>query len=62
MYGSVSFNRGWEDYVQGFGTSTGDYWTGLQNIYYLTSSGKIGNFFILSSMLILLLNTIFHVI
>ena len=35
--GDVDFNRGWEDFVQGFGESTvdGDFWLGLEHIYNL---------------------------
>ncbi|XP_039902650.1 fibrinogen C domain-containing protein 1-like isoform X1 [Simochromis diagramma] len=37
--GSVNFFRGWEAYRDGFGTTTGEHWLGLQRIYSLTRSG-----------------------
>ncbi|KAM4745587.1 fibrinogen C domain-containing protein 1 isoform 2-T2 [Anableps anableps] len=37
--GSVNFFRGWEAYRDGFGTTTGEHWLGLQRIYALTRSG-----------------------
>nr|XP_061836038.1 fibrinogen C domain-containing protein 1-like [Nerophis lumbriciformis] len=37
--GSVNFFRGWDAYRDGFGTTTGEHWLGLQNIYALTRSG-----------------------
>nr|KAG5695458.1 hypothetical protein BaRGS_011300 [Batillaria attramentaria] len=36
--GSVDFYRGWEDYENGFGDVTGEFWLGLLNIHRLTSS------------------------
>ncbi|XP_021375241.1 SCO-spondin-like [Mizuhopecten yessoensis] len=39
LYGSVSFNRSWTDYVTGFGDLRGDFWLGLDNIHILTSRG-----------------------
>jgi ficolin len=34
--GSENFYRPWNDYVNGFGNRTGEYWIGLENIYRLT--------------------------
>ncbi|XP_068095437.1 angiopoietin-related protein 3 [Hyperolius riggenbachi] len=34
--GSVDFNQTWEDYRNGFGDLTGEFWLGLQKIYTLT--------------------------
>ncbi|XP_076810425.1 angiopoietin-4-like [Clavelina lepadiformis] len=31
--GEVNFNRGWDDYVRGFGNPRGEFWLGLENIY-----------------------------
>ena len=39
--GSQSFKRGWYDYKYGFGHAQGDYWAGLDMIYYLTSTGDV---------------------
>ncbi|XP_076801235.1 fibroleukin-like [Clavelina lepadiformis] len=36
MNGEVNFNRGWDDYVRGFGNLQGEYWLGLENIYRLS--------------------------
>ena len=36
---SISFDRGWNDYVQGFGERRGNYWAGLEEIHDLTSTG-----------------------
>ncbi|CAK8686821.1 unnamed protein product [Clavelina lepadiformis] len=36
MNGEVNFNRGWDDYVRGFGNPRGEYWVGLENIYRLS--------------------------
>lgn len=38
QHGSVSFNRGWTDYVTGFGDLRGDFWLGLEYIHLLTTS------------------------
>eukprot|EP00761_Pharyngomonas_kirbyi_P012397 gb/GECH01012424.1/.p1 GENE.gb/GECH01012424.1/~~gb/GECH01012424.1/.p1 ORF type:complete len:475 (+),score=85.35 gb/GECH01012424.1/:1-1425(+) len=40
MDGSVDFYRGWNEYVDGFGDVSGEYWLGLENIYFLTSNEK----------------------
>ena len=40
MNGGETFTRGWRDYQYGFGHTQGDYWAGLNQIYYLTSTGK----------------------
>ncbi|XP_041667737.1 angiopoietin-related protein 2-like [Cheilinus undulatus] len=37
--GSVNFFRNWETYKQGFGNMDGEYWLGLDNIYWLTNQG-----------------------
>ncbi|XP_019741354.1 fibrinogen C domain-containing protein 1-like isoform X2 [Hippocampus comes] len=37
--GSVNFFRGWDAYRDGFGTTTGEHWLGLQRIYAMTRSG-----------------------
>uniref|UniRef100_A0A3B3UPA6 Fibrinogen C domain containing 1 n=1 Tax=Poecilia latipinna TaxID=48699 RepID=A0A3B3UPA6_9TELE len=37
--GSMNFFRGWEAYRDGFGSTTGEHWLGLQRIYSLTRSG-----------------------
>ncbi|XP_026207146.1 microfibril-associated glycoprotein 4-like isoform X2 [Anabas testudineus] len=38
--GSVNFYRGWNQYKLGFGSPSGEYWLGLENIYHLTSERK----------------------
>ncbi|XP_064164765.1 angiopoietin-related protein 2-like [Anguilla rostrata] len=37
--GSVNFFRNWETYKQGFGNIDGEYWLGLENLYWLTNQG-----------------------
>ena len=38
--GSVSFNRGWVEYEEGFGDLNGEFWYGLQPLHCLTSQGQ----------------------
>jgi ficolin len=38
--GSEDFYRNWEEYKRGFGNRTGEYWLGLESIYYLTRSSS----------------------
>ncbi|XP_076139761.1 angiopoietin-related protein 2-like [Alosa pseudoharengus] len=38
--GSVNFFRNWETYKQGFGNIDGEYWLGLEHIYWLTNQGN----------------------
>ncbi|VDI62421.1 Hypothetical predicted protein [Mytilus galloprovincialis] len=38
--GSVDFNRTWEEYKQGFGNVTGEYWLGNEAIHLISTSGK----------------------
>ncbi|XP_028423224.1 microfibril-associated glycoprotein 4 isoform X1 [Perca flavescens] len=38
MDGTVNFIRDWDQYKTGFGNAAGEYWLGLDNIYYLTNN------------------------
>ena len=38
--GSVSFDRGWVEYEDGFGDLNGEFWYGLQTLHCLTSQGQ----------------------
>ena len=38
--GSVSFNRGWTEYEEGFGDLNGEFWYGLRVLNCLTSQGQ----------------------
>ncbi|XP_028423257.1 microfibril-associated glycoprotein 4 [Perca flavescens] len=40
MDGTLNFYRGWDQYKKGFGNAAGEYWLGLENIYYLTNNKK----------------------
>ncbi|KAF3706969.1 Angiopoietin-2 [Channa argus] len=37
--GSVSFNRGWAEYREGFGEPRGEHWLGNQHLYLLSNQG-----------------------
>ena len=38
---SVDFDRGWNDYVNGFGDIDGNYWMGLEEIHQLTTTHDV---------------------
>ena len=38
---SVDFDRGWDDYVNGFGDVDGNYWMGLEEIHQLTTTSDV---------------------
>lgn len=38
--GSVSFNRGWSDYRDGFGDPRGEHWLGNQALHLLSNHGQ----------------------
>ncbi|XP_074547228.1 microfibril-associated glycoprotein 4-like [Halichoeres trimaculatus] len=40
MDGSVNFYRPWDHYKRGFGTAAGEYWLGLENLFYMTHRKK----------------------
>ncbi|XP_063059786.1 microfibril-associated glycoprotein 4-like [Engraulis encrasicolus] len=35
--GTINFYRPWQEYKDGFGNASGEYWLGLENLYQLTS-------------------------
>ncbi|KAF1373438.1 hypothetical protein PFLUV_G00238860 [Perca fluviatilis] len=40
MDGTVNFYRGWDQYKTGFGIAAGEYWLGLQSLFYMTLRKK----------------------
>ncbi|XP_056310193.1 microfibril-associated glycoprotein 4-like [Danio aesculapii] len=40
MDGRINFYQPWEEYKKGFGTTEGEYWLGLENLYQLTRHKK----------------------
>ncbi|KAF1373436.1 hypothetical protein PFLUV_G00238840 [Perca fluviatilis] len=40
MDGTVNFYRGWDQYKTGFGIAAGEYWLGLESLFYLTQKKK----------------------
>ncbi|CAK8688228.1 unnamed protein product [Clavelina lepadiformis] len=43
MNGEVNFERGWDDYVRGFGNPSGEHWLGLENIRRLSRQTAYAN-------------------
>ena len=41
--GKINFERGWDDYVHGFGSLSDEFWVGLENIYHLTLQCEISH-------------------
>ncbi|XP_067343797.1 microfibril-associated glycoprotein 4-like [Channa argus] len=40
MDGSLNFYRPWDQYKKGFGNTFGEYWLGLDNVYFMTNKRK----------------------
>ncbi|KAF1373439.1 hypothetical protein PFLUV_G00238870 [Perca fluviatilis] len=40
MDGTVNFYRGWDQYKTGFGIAAGEYWLGLESLFYMTLRKK----------------------
>ena len=40
MDGSENFERLWADYAAGFGSRSGEYWLGLENMHFLTTASS----------------------
>ncbi|XP_048051127.1 microfibril-associated glycoprotein 4-like [Megalobrama amblycephala] len=40
MDGSINFYQPWKEYKRGFGSTEGEYWLGLENMYQLTRNRK----------------------
>ncbi|XP_067940559.1 fibrinogen-like protein 1 [Watersipora subatra] len=38
--GTIDFNKGWDEYAHGFGNIQGEYWIGLENLFYLTKKNQ----------------------
>ena len=38
---TVDFNKGWDDYVHGFGETDGNYWMGLEEMHQLTTAHEM---------------------
>ena len=41
MNDSVDFDRGWDDYIAGFGDVDGNYWIGLEYMHQLTTARQL---------------------